>query len=184
MCDLQQVFSLFYAVTFGAMLAGVGRFRAFAWADEYDWGPKNEVRACSLRTTWSAPRRRPVEPTCLRVRRLAWSVVCFNLLPFVLFLVELLLLPSACATDSTFWPLAWWVCVASMSVFAPYRLFHVVTYGLQRFPSWRLYSHGAFAEVFEREVRWHPWQMLWHSLSAAFYLACGAGGVVFAKLLA
>ena len=103
MNESQTIFSLFYAVIYGAMLTSLGGLRAFPWGLFIE--PKEKRKKLST--------------------RLVLSIVIFNILPFLIFAWGVKIL-----NDPIFASLCTWNILASalssLSVFCPYRIYHFI----------------------------------------------------------
>ena len=101
----QQIFSILYAILFGTVLASLGSFKAFPWGFLFENGEK---------------RKR-------LLRRLAVSIFIFNLVPLLLYVIELKNLQEwpYHIHDASYLTL---LCAASaaMVIFIPYRLYHII----------------------------------------------------------
>lgn len=134
-----QIFVLFYAVSFGAMLNASLGMRAFPWG------------YCTEKDQWVRSRLG---------HRLFSSLLFLNVLPFVTFAAAMPLVPEG---HGYCWWCSLWVGVASLSAFGPYRLYHLF---LGLFPGF-FYLQDEWAEfVRVRHYRVRPWGNFW---GAGFY---------------
>lgn len=146
-----SVFCLFFAVAYGAMLAGLGRLETFTWVLEWDDEEK------TTRETWWQGYSR--------------IVLCFllcNLGPVAMFGWAFTVLYSSVGSSSLSFrvPCA---ALASLGVFVPYRAYHLVARVLQRQERWpglRLYGPRHYEKAYGHEAG-SPW---WHLLAMGFYL--------------
>lgn len=122
MNESQTIFSLFYAVLYGAMLTSLGSLRAFPWGLFVEsQGEKKKL-----------------------AYRLVLSIFIFNILPFLIFAWGVKIL-----NDPMFASLGIWNILASalssLSVFCPYRIYHFILSINSRF----LYDDDEWDEVSE-----------------------------------
>jgi hypothetical protein len=148
-----NVFCLFFAVAYGAMLAGLGRLQSFTWVLE--WEEKGEEK--KTRETWWQGYSR--------------IFLCFalcNLGPVIMFGWAFTRLHGS--TDGfCLWFRVPCAALASLGVFLPYRVFHLVARLLQEQNCWprlRLYGPVHYDKAFGNEAG-SPW---WHLLAVGFYL--------------
>jgi hypothetical protein len=121
----QNLFTVFYGVLFAAMLSGLTGLFAFPWG----FPQENDGKA---RLLW----------------RLVVSILCFNVLPFLIFALGFEALGGRVGA------LAPWqvfcVAFASLSVFAPYRLYTLLLVLLDRVPCLALYSPSDLEKVIKK----------------------------------
>ena len=98
----QQIFSIFYAVLYGAMLSSVGGLHAF------QWGSLMVCRKNKQYRLWW---------------RLVFSFLCLNLVPLMIFTAGFEILASFNKNQISFWQ-TFAIAMACLSVFAPYRFYH------------------------------------------------------------
>lgn len=140
----QQLFSIFYAVLYGAMLTSLGGLRAF------QWGFPAEVNG-KLRLVW----------------RLFVSILCLNVAPFLVFATGYSVLACSSGNTITYWKV-FCISAASLSVYAPYRLYHVIMIGLKG-TCIAIYNEKEYREIVDaRKIRESEFG---HMLALLFY--CG-----------
>ena len=102
MNEAQTVFSIFYAVLYGAMLSNLGSLKSFPW------GFLSESKDIQIKL----------------ITRLLSSIIFFNIIPFAIFSGEMHLLGNVSQGMTP-------VCIAlasysSLAVFIPYRIYHII----------------------------------------------------------
>ncbi len=100
MTTAQQIFSIFFAVLYGAMLTSISGLQAFPWGFPAERGKR-------IRLAW----------------RLLVALLCFNILPFLIFASGYMVLASHETSALTYLSVLG-IAVSSLSVFAPYRIYH------------------------------------------------------------
>jgi len=144
MCEGKELFSVFYAVLYGSMLASSQSLQLFPWGFPAENGSKRKIL----------------------IRRLLISITIFNLLPFTIFMFCYAYLLN----DRIFYRLSWIVIfkigILSLSVFIPYRCYHLL---IVSFPN-LLYSESDYKKLIKkRGIRESvPGQVL----ALSFYLTC------------
>jgi len=107
----QQIFSVFYAVLYGAMLSSVVGLRAFQWDSLICRSlmvcRENKQYHLQYRLWW----------------RLVFSFLCLNLVPLMIFTAGFEILASFNKNQISFWQ-TFAIAMACLSVFAPYRFYH------------------------------------------------------------
>ena len=105
----QQIFSVFYAVLYGAMLSSVDGLRPFQWGSLIRRSPMvcREQYHLQYRLCW----------------RLMFSFLFLNLVPLIIFTAGFKILASFNKNQISFWQ-TFAIAMACLSVFAPYRFYH------------------------------------------------------------
>ena len=103
MNESQTIFSLFYAVLYGAMLTSLGSLRAFPWGFFVESRTKKKKLAT----------------------RLVLSIVIFNILPFLVFAWGIKVLNNSIFASLCIWNILA-SAISSLSVFCPYRIYHFI----------------------------------------------------------
>ena len=143
MNETQQIFTIFYAVLFGAMLTSIGGLRAFPWGFPAEKDGKG-------RLIW----------------RLIISIICFNIIPFLLFSAGYSVLDNTSVNSVSFWQVVI-IAIASLSVYAPYRLYHLFMV-LFNGTMLELYPVQEYEEIIgKRTIRESK---LGHTLAFIFYI--------------
>lgn len=138
----QQLFSVIYAVLYAAMLSSLTGLSAFPW------GGISVRNGNCRRAIW----------------RLIFSVLVFNVLPFLQFALGLKVLEFS-SDRISFWSVLW-IGFASLSVYGPYRLYHSFMVW-RKHCSYGLYELDEYKEVVEiRRIKDTP---LGHFFGALFY---------------
>ena len=138
----QQLFSIFYAVLYGAMLTSLGGLRAFPWGFPIESSGKR-------RLLW----------------RLFTAVICFNIVPFFVFAGGYSFLSCSSGSAVTYWHV-FVIAAASLSVYAPYRLYHILMVALNG-TCMALYDEKDYCEIVgNRKIRE---SMIGHTLAFVFY---------------
>ena len=121
----QQLFSIFYAVLYGVMLTSLSNLQAFPWG--FCAAPTDRLRlAC----------------------RLVVSILLFNAAPFLLFAAGFGMLSGCSDNDIGFWQV-FTIALAALSVYSPYRLYHLLIVGLQD-SRFALYTELEYDEITEK----------------------------------
>ena len=142
MNESQTIFSLFYAVLYGAMLTSLGSLRAFPWGAF-------------------------VEPQTKRkklITRLVVSICIFNILPFLVFAWGIRILANSIFSSLCIWNILA-SSISSLSVFCPYRIYHFVLAVNPNF----LYENDEWEKI--REARTFRDSKLGHFLATVLYIA-------------
>jgi hypothetical protein len=121
----QNLFAVFYGVLYAAMLSSLTGFRAFPWGFLAEPTGK-------LNLLW----------------RLAVAIVCFNVVPFLVFALGFQLLSAQCGVP-TYWQV-FAIAIASLSVFAPYRLYTLIVVFLRRSQRLSLYCGEEYKNIIEK----------------------------------
>lgn len=144
----QQIFAVFFAILFGAMLSSLKGFVAFPWGQALSSSPA-------------------FDDGRIYRRRLSLSILILNVLPIVLFAIVFRLWGAqagAHANHLSVWTLLR-VALSAMGVYAPYRFFHgVITCRLTR--NWFYRPGELWALRRERAMVLNPFP---HFISAAIY---------------
>ena len=139
----QQLFTIFFAVLYGAMLTSIGGLRAFPWGFPSE---KNE----KSRLFW----------------RLSVAIICFNLLPFFIFAGGYSVLGKVVSSTIFYWHVLF-IAVASLSVYGPYRLYHLLMVSLGK-TNIGLYSKEEYKLVIgNRTIRE---SIVGHSIAFVIYM--------------
>jgi len=144
----QQIFSVFYAVLYGAMLSSVDGLRPF------QWGSLMVCREqCHLqyRLCW----------------RLMFSFLFLNLVPLIIFTAGFKILASFNKNQISFCQTIA-IAMASLSVFAPYRFYHAFMVWTQN-KKCALYNLDEYKKI--KEERKIGESVLGQCLGCLFYLA-------------
>lgn len=103
MTEAQTLFSVFYAVLYGALLSGMSSFRAFPWG------------------LWQEPERKEQQRL---LARLFISIIVINIIPFILFAIGYQIFS---AIDGALgFGLALLVAMSALSVYSAYRIYHLI----------------------------------------------------------
>lgn len=145
----QQIFSIFYAISYGAMLASLTNLKPFPWAfmgEKYWW-----------------IRRR-------LFTRLLTSLLLFNLFPFSIYIwtVHVLDIYNNYNMNDLFFMNLLLIISACLAVQTPYRLYHALFIICHKYNIFKLYTHTEYLRIVKsRTVRQSP---LSHLAAAYFYL--------------
>lgn len=168
MSVIQQLFAVFYAVLFGAMLSSLRGFVAFPW------GQALSSLSCALRRFYGS------KSLLCRYRRyiarLLLSIIVLNVLPILMFAGYFRLLgrPVESVNQLSLWRVML-VALSALGVYAPYRLWHaIITCGLSS--NCFYLRHEVDELVKDREMG--P-SSLAHLLAACCYAAASFGSVIW-----
>jgi hypothetical protein len=146
MTHAQQLFAIFYAVLYGTMLTSLGGLRCFQWGF-----PAAENTAERSRLAG----------------RLFLSLLCLNLAPFAIFAAAYTILGARPEAAPNYVHI-FCVAIAALSVYAPYRLYHLCMVVLRKTPL-APYTNEEYEEFdSDRNIR-ASW--LGHLLGTLFYAA-------------
>lgn len=142
MNESQTIFSLFYAVLYGALLTSLGSLRVFPWGFFVE----------------SQTKRKKL------ITRLVVSICIFNIMPFLVFAWGIKILDNSIFSSLCIWNVLA-SSISALSVFCPYRIYHLV---LAINPN-LLYENDEWCKI--REARTFRDSKLGHFLAAFLYIA-------------
>ena len=141
MNESQTIFSLFYAVLYGAMLTSLGSLRAFPWGLFVESQTKRKKLAM----------------------RLVVSICIFNILPFLVFAWGIKILNNSIFSSLCIWNILA-SAISSLSVFCPYRIYYFVLAVNPNF----LYENDEWDKI--RETRTFRESKIGHFLAIVLYI--------------
>ena len=139
----QQIFSMFYAISYGVMLGSLSSLKAFPWG-------------------WPAVQSK--EKRIQLLLRLLFSVIFFNVGPFFIFAIGYEIF-SEIKGELNYWFIVL-SGLASLAAFAPYRVHHTLVSIRYKW----FYDDEEWKKIADADNRMFRCSFLGHAIAVVFYL--------------